>query len=132
MTEETAHLLLVDENAAVRRALVLRLTRAHDLQIIGDTGDLETALEIVNEQQPDVVILESKRRDGAALKFCQQVLEAPDPPTIVILTSFANEDERLSLKHLGIEHYLLKDIATDDLISLVHRLARKRIRTRAQ
>jgi DNA-binding NarL/FixJ family response regulator len=119
MNDESVRLLVVDDNAAVRRALVLRLTRANDLQIIGDTGDLEAAITIVREQRPDVMILESKRRDGAAFQFCQQVLEAPVPPRIVILTSFANEDERLSLRHLGIRHYLLKDIDTEELIRVV-------------
>jgi DNA-binding NarL/FixJ family response regulator len=127
MTKEPVRLLLVDENAAVRRALVLRLTRASDLRIIGDTGNLDTAMALVKEQQPDVVVLESKRRDGAALKFCQQVMKASSPPKIVVLTSFANEDERLSLLHLGIEQYLLKDIRTDELIRVVREQATSHI-----
>ena len=127
MNDGTVRLLMVDSNAAVRRALVLRLTRASDLRIIGDTGNLGTAMTVVREQDPDVVILESKRRDGAALKFCQQVLDRPTPPKIVILTSFANEDERLSLLHLGITHYLLKDIDTEELIRVVRQLAHRNI-----
>ena len=76
MKQEITRLLVVDENAAVRRALVLRLTRARELRIIGDTGDLDIATTIVNEQHPDVVIVESKRRDGQGLAFCQAILEA--------------------------------------------------------
>ncbi len=127
MTEQYVRLLVVDENAAVRRALVLRLTRARDLRIIGDTGSLENAVTMICEQQPDVVILESKRRDGAALRFCQQIQKMECRPAIVVLTSFANEDERLSFKHLGIEHYLLKDIDTEELIRVVRSLAHNEI-----
>jgi len=127
MTEQYVRLLVVDENAAVRRALVLRLTRARDLRIIGDTGSLENAATMIGEQQPDVVILESKRRDGAALRFCQQVQKMVSRPAIVVLTSFANEDERLSFKHLGIEHYLLKDIDTEEFIRVVRLLAHDEI-----
>lgn len=119
MNEQTVRLLLVDENAAVRRALVLRLSRARDLQIIGATGNLEAALASIQEQHPDVVILESKRRDGAALQFCRNVLDLELAPQIVILTSFASEDERLSLLHLNIDQYLLKDIDTEELIRVV-------------
>jgi DNA-binding NarL/FixJ family response regulator len=124
MKHEQVRLLLVDDNAAVRRALVLRLSRARDLQIIGATGDLEAAITTIKEQRPDVVILESKRRDGAALQFCREVLETVSPPGIVILTSFANEDERLSLDHLGLDQYLLKDIDTEELIRVVREQAR--------
>ncbi len=124
MTEQPVRLLLVDENAAVRRALVLRLSRARDLQIIGATGDLDVALTVIKEQQPDVIILESKRRDGAAFKFCRQVVNLTIPPSMVILTSFANEDERLSLCHLNITQYLLKDIDTEELIRVVREEAR--------
>ncbi|MBN2469357.1 MAG: response regulator transcription factor [Anaerolineae bacterium] len=127
MKEHTVRLLLVDENAAVRRALVLRLSRARDLQIVGATGNLETALASIQEQQPDVVILESKRRDGAALQFCRTVLDLKSPPQIVILTSFANEDERLSLLHLNIDQYLLKDIDTEELIRVVRDAAEQHV-----
>jgi DNA-binding NarL/FixJ family response regulator len=48
-------------------------------------------------------------------------------PAIVVLTSFANEDERLSFKHLGIEHYLLKDFDTEELIRVVRSLAHNEI-----
>lgn len=127
MNEQPVRLLLVDENAAVRRALVLRLSRARDLQIIGATGDLEAAVAAIEEQHPDVVILESKRRDGAALQFCRQVLDLSVSPGIVILTSFANEDERLSLQHLSIDQYLLKDIDTEELIRVVREEARRHV-----
>ena len=128
MNIDHVRLLVVDENAAVRRALVLRLARARDLRIIGDTGSLDNAVTLINEQQPDVVILESKRRDGAALNFCQQILKRSVPPAIVVLTSFANEDERLSLLHLGIEQYLLKDIDTEELIRVVHKLSHENVK----
>ena len=127
MNIDHVRLLVVDENAAVRRALVLRLARARDLRLIGDTGSLDNAVTLINEQQPDVVILESKRRDGAALKFCQQVLKRSVPPAIVVLTSFANEDERLSFLHLGIEQYLLKDIDTEELIRVVRKLSHQNV-----
>jgi DNA-binding NarL/FixJ family response regulator len=123
MKKEITRLLVVDDNAAVRRALVLRLTRARDIRIIGDTGDLDIANAIVIEQQPDVVIVESKRRDGQGLAFCQAILETRNAPKIAILTSFASEDERLSLLHLGIGQYLLKDIHTEELIRVVQALA---------
>jgi len=128
MNIDHVRLLVVDENAAVRRALVLRLARARDLRIIGDTGSLDNAVTLINEQQPDVVILESKRRDGAALNFCQQVLKRSVSPAIVVLTSFANEDERLSFLHLGIEQYLLKDIDTEELIRVVHKLSHENVK----
>ncbi|NPV66505.1 MAG: response regulator transcription factor [Anaerolineae bacterium] len=125
MKEDLVRLLLVDENAAVRRALVLRLSRAQDIQIIGATGSFEAAMTTLVEQHPDVLILESKRRDGGALKFCRQVLEMTLPPRIVILTSFPSEDERLSFAHLGINQYLLKDIDTEELIRVVRREAQQ-------
>lgn len=127
MKEQPVRLLLVDENAAVRRALVLRLSRARDLQIIGATGNLDAAISTIEEQHPDVVILESKRRDGAALQFCRRVLDLASSPGIVILTSFANEDERLSLLHLNIDQYLLKDIDTEELIRVVREEAHQHV-----
>lgn len=117
--EQPIRLFLVDENMAVRRALAVRLARAQDLEVIGDTGRVDAAWKVVKQQHPDVVILESKRRDGAALRFCEQVCSMSAPPKVIVLTSFANEDERLSLQHLGIQNYLLKDIGTEELLRVI-------------
>ncbi len=123
MNGHPVRLLVVDDNSAVRHALVMRLAGSPALEVVGDTGDAEVALNSVNQEHPDVVILESKLRNGAALRFCQQALKASPPPKIVVLTSFASDNEQLNLAHLGINHYLMKDIDTEELIRVIRSLA---------
>ncbi|MCZ7544683.1 MAG: response regulator transcription factor [Anaerolineae bacterium] len=118
--EDKIRLFIVDDNTAVRRALEARLSRVPDFELLGGEGDVNEALNHVGALKPDVLLVESKRRDGNGLRLCQQVLEMDDSPEIILLTSFIDEDEQLAAASLGLHRYVLKDIASSELICTIH------------
>lgn len=118
---EKIRLFIVDDNTAVRQALEARLSRAPEFELLGGVGSVEEALTQVDRLKPDILLVESKRRDGFGLKFCQLVLQMDHSPEIVVLTSFVDENEQLAAASLGVHHYVLKDIASSELIGEIHR-----------
>lgn len=119
-SREKIRLFIVDDNPAVRCALEARLRRVPDLELLGGEGNTDEALTQVRNLKPDVLLIESKRRDGRGLRFCQQVLQQDDSPEIIVLTSFIDETERLAAASLGVHRYVLKDIASPELIGEIH------------
>ena len=119
-------LLVVDDNMAVCHALEARLSRVPDFDLAGCVGNTDDALEKVQRLQPDVVLFESKRRDGMGLHFCQRVLEMDNSPEMIVLTSFLDDTERLVASSIGVHRYVLKDIATSALIQEIHDAYRER------
>lgn len=103
---------------AVQRALGDRLSREPELELVGNLSGhcAEDVIEWIHIFKPDVVLLESKRRDGYGLRLCQLVLELEQNPEIIVLTSFDDDDERLATQSLGVRHYLLKEIASPELL----------------
>ena len=112
----SARLYISDEHPTVRSALAERLSRDASLTVIGQSGDAETMLSEIRRDKPDVVLVEVKRTDGLGLEIIRQIANMPDPPCLVVLTSYASRWEEEAACRAGAIAYLLKDIDTGELI----------------
>jgi DNA-binding NarL/FixJ family response regulator len=118
----TARLYISDEHPTVRSALAERLSRDSTLTVIGQSGDAETMLCEIRKDKPDAVLIEVKRTDGLGLEIIRQIANMPDPPCLIVLTSYASHWEEDAACRAGATAYLLKDIDTGELIRHIHRL----------
>lgn len=111
-----ARVYIVDEHDPVRWALADRLGRAAGIKILGHSGNADEALSDIRRGQPDVVLIEVKRSDGLGLEVLRQVAEVPNPPKVLVLTSYPSEWEAEAATRAGAHTYLLKDIDPEELI----------------
>ena len=111
-----ARLYIVGEHDSVRSALADRLNRASELIVLGHSGDAKQVLQDIKIKEPDVVLVEVKRSDGMGLEIVRQIAALPDPPQLVILTSYPSEWEEEAATRAGATSYLLKDLDTEELI----------------
>ena len=118
----SARLYISDEHPTVRSALAERLSRDASLTVIGQSGDAETMLSEIRRDKPDVVLVEVKRTDGLGLEIIRQIANMPDPPCLVVLTSYASRWEEEAACRAGATAYLLKDIDTGELIRHIRQL----------
>ena len=118
----TTRLYISDEHPTVRSALAERLSRDSTLTVIGQSGDAETMLCEVRKNKPDVVLVEVKRTDGLGLEIIRQIANMPNPPCLIVLTSYASRWEEDAACRAGATAYLLKDIDTGELIRHIHQL----------
>lgn len=109
-------LLIIDEHEAVRRALVSRLQQTGELDVVGSTGSSEEGLWQVDVLRPNVVLLETKRSDGAGLEMCRRIVRSHPDTTVIVLTSYDDEDERQAAYMAGAARYILKDIDSAHLL----------------
>jgi NarL family two-component system response regulator LiaR len=116
-------LLIVDDHEDVREALESRLDAAPEIDVIGCTGCWETGLEEALEMRPDVVLLETKRADGQGLGALKCLVEGCPGADVIVLTSYADAEERATARSVGAVRYLLKDIDTAQLLSEIRSVA---------
>ena len=107
---------LIDDHAAVRQALLARLCATPGLHVVGETGEAEAGLLEVKTLRPDVVIVETKRADGRGLEIVSWIAQSGLGAKVVVLTSYPSEWERWAAHRAGAALYLLKDIASPDLV----------------
>ena len=118
-----ARILIVDDNGAARMALAEQLTAA-GYQVFESSNGIE-ALQVVAREQPDVVMTEVllPKMDGFTL--CRQLKSdlpsAGIPVVLLARTPPTREDESFALT-VGAEHYLVKPIPTQALLTLIGRL----------
>lgn len=117
-----AKLYIVDEHPGVRAALVERLGRAANLQVIGHGGEAGLVVHEIRSGQPDVVLLEVKRKDGMGLEILRQLASLPNAPHLAVLTSYPTKWEEQAAVRAGAECYLLKEIDSEELIKTIANL----------
>jgi len=116
--------LLVDDDALVRRGLRLLLDGAPHIEVVGEADDGRGVLAAVDRHHPDVVLMDIRmpQLDGIA---ATRVLRAqPSPPAVVVLTTFDADELVLRALQAGAAGFLLKDTPPAEIvraIDLVHR-----------
>lgn len=113
---ELTRLLIIDDHDDVREALKARLDATPDMKVIGCTGCWRTGLATALAQEPDVVLLETKRADGEGLEALGCLTARCTSADVLVLTSYADAEERAEARSQGAARYLLKDIDTKQLV----------------
>jgi two-component system response regulator DevR len=116
---DTIHLLIIDKNETVRLALETRLSSIPDLEITASVGSLSEAQLVLTRVKPDVVLIEPKNLDGEGIALIQSLTSRPQPPLVIVLTSYHDEDEEFAVSEMGIDCYLLKEIDSQALIDAI-------------
>ncbi len=117
--------VIADDHLMVRKGLRLMLEEAgEDIELLGDAADGTTAIALVEQLQPDVVVMDIRMpgMDGiAALKH----IHTTWPHIAVLLLTTYDEDE-LMLQGLqaGACGYMLKDMPLETLLSAIRAAAR--------
>ncbi len=121
-----SRILSVDDERDVTDLVEFHLTRAGFDVVTAATG--REALEAVNQQRPDLILLDLMLPDIDGFGVCEMLRRQPSTATIpiVILTAWATRDAR----HLGLElgalDYMTKPFSPKDLVERVRRLLNMR------
>ncbi|MBP1969268.1 NarL family two-component system response regulator YdfI [Virgibacillus natechei] len=112
-------ILIVDDHLVVREGLKLILETNEAFEVIDEAQNGKEAMEFIDKQKPDVILLDLKMPVVSGLETMQQLRQRDINIPIIILTTY-NEDE-LMIKgmKLGAKGYLLKDTNRDHLFRTI-------------
>ena len=111
--------LLVDDEALVRAGLRMILETTDDLAVVGEAEDGRAALDAVARHRPDVVLMDVRMPGLDGLSATAAIRARPDPPCVVVLTTFDTDDAVFRALEVGATGFLLKDTPPDDLLRAV-------------
>lgn len=115
--------LVVDDHALVRAALVHLLNAAADITVVGEAADGAEAVRLVSEppggRRPDVVLMDLSMPGMDGLTATREVLAIDAGVRIVGLTSFDDQARVLAMLDAGAIGYLVKDARADEITAAV-------------
>jgi DNA-binding NarL/FixJ family response regulator len=116
--------LVVDDQALFREALVTLLSARPEVEVVGEAGDGQQALEQAAALAPDVVLMDLHMPvlDGIATTRRLRV-EQPGV-RVLALTTFDDDEDVFAALRAGALGYLLKDVSSDRLVEAVLAAAR--------
>lgn len=111
--------VLVDDQALFRAGIRMLIDSQPDLEVVGEAADGAEALSVVRDARPDVVLMDIRMPVMDGLAATAALLADPDPPRIVMLTTFdLDEAAARAIRH-GASGFLLKDAEPEFLLAAI-------------
>jgi NarL family two-component system response regulator LiaR len=116
-------ILIVDDHNIVRRGLRVSLEDFDDIEVVGDTGDAREVADLCAKLNPHVVLMDivMPRMDGITTTLT--IGERFPAIKVVILTSFADEEDIQRVLKAGAISYLQKDVTSEELVAAIRKAA---------
>lgn len=114
--------VVADDQRIIRDGMRLMLSLVGDVEVVAVAGDGEEAVAAVAEHDPDVVLMDLRmpRCDGVA---ATRRVRAEHPRTqVVVLTTFAEDEEMLAALRAGARGYLTKDADAEEVVRALRRV----------
>ena len=116
--------LIVDDQALVRAGFRAILDAEPDIDVVGEAADGREALERARRLRPTVVLMDIRMPDVDGLEATRLLLRDPEPPRVLVLTTFDLDEYVYEAMKAGASGFLLKDVPRDQLIAGVRTVAR--------
>ncbi len=115
--------IVVDDQAIVREGLVTVLSLLPDIEVLGSAADGQAAVELVERELPDVVLMDLRMPVLGGLEATRLISAAHPGIGILILTTFADEASIVDVLQAGARGYLTKDADRAEVASAVRAVA---------
>ncbi len=114
--------VIVDDQNLCRCGLSELLGRCYDISVVGTTGTIE-GLRVLLREQPDLLIMDLRMKPLDGLTLLGQLRKEGCTTPVVMLTMSDSEADLTNAIRAGVRGYLLKDMAPDDVVDAIRRVA---------
>ncbi|MFD7459479.1 MULTISPECIES: response regulator transcription factor [unclassified Streptomyces] len=116
--------LLVDDEPLVRAGLRAVLEAQPDLEVVGEAADGAAVIPLVRRLRPDVVAMDVRMPLLDGIEATRAVLRTvPDPPKILVVTTFENDEYVYEALRAGADGFLLKRARPAEIVHAVRLVA---------
>lgn len=116
-------IVLIDDNRMVRLGIREQLVKATDFRVIGEAVSAAEGIELVDQVQPDLVLLDSRLPDRSGVEACR-LMVAREPARRVLLLGIQDDPAVVQEAIVaGAQGYLLKDAPVDMWLDAIRRVA---------
>jgi DNA-binding NarL/FixJ family response regulator len=110
---------LVDDHEIFRNGLKQLVNGEADMEVIGEAGDGETALQALSALSPDVIIMDIRMTGINGVETSQVILAQQPQSKIIFFSLYDNPDYIISALEMGASGYILKDTSNKIFLNAI-------------
>jgi DNA-binding NarL/FixJ family response regulator len=114
-------ILIVDDSASFRKGMRALLEIQADMEVIGEAPNGSKAMEMVEELQPDIILLDAQMPEMTGVAVARQVKRRWPQTKILLLTMYS--DYRSKAIEAGADAFVTKGIPPENMVSLIRGIA---------
>jgi len=122
---EPIRVILADDHPVMRMGIRNLLSRSPDINVIAEAGNGIEALKLVDELNPDVLVLDMEMPVMDGVEVARRLRTAHSPVKVLVLSAYNDRQYILSVLEQGAAGYLTKDEAPDTIVEAVRSVARE-------
>jgi DNA-binding NarL/FixJ family response regulator len=115
--------VVADDQAAVREGLVIMLDLLDDVEVVGQAADGDEAVRLVEERQPDVVLMDLRMPRCDGVTATGRIRTAHPSTQVVVLTTYSDEADIITALRAGALGFLTKDATRAQIAQAVRAAA---------
>lgn len=119
MLVRDVRVLIVDDEALVRRALTIFVDTAPSMCVVGEAQDGPSAVTQCRELQPDVVLMDLRMPGGDGLTAIRKLGEQVPGTRVIAVTTYSSDDAVIEALSAGAVGFLVKDTEPDQIVSAI-------------
>jgi len=115
--------LIVDDHPLFRSGLRQVIADDSRFELVGETGDGETALRLIQEKKPDVAVLDVNLPGLSGLEIARKLQTQRVPTRIIMLTMRKDEETCNYALDVGAKGFVLKESAAEEIVKAIAAVA---------
>jgi len=115
--------LIVDDDALVRAGLSMMLDGTGGITVAGEAADGDEVPAAADAHAPDVVLMDLRMPRVDGITATRRLRDRPNPPEVIVLTTFDFDENILHALRAGASGFLLKDTPPDQIVQAVRQVA---------
>ncbi|MFG1695039.1 response regulator [Nonomuraea sp. NPDC049309] len=119
----TLRVVIADDEDLIRTGLRIIIDSEPGMTVVGEASDGAEALAVVRRERPDVVLMDVRMPAVDGIRATERLLALDEPPKVLVVTTFENDDYVYDALRAGASGFLLKRTRPDDLVQAVRLVA---------
>ena len=111
--------LLAEDHVVVREGIRELIQREEDMEIVGEAGDGEEAVQLAEQLKPDIILMDIAMPKLNGIEATQRIKGSHPSISVLVLTAYDNEEFIFALLEAGAAGYLLKNVGSRELLNAI-------------
>ncbi|MFF5160114.1 response regulator [Streptomyces sp. NPDC000348] len=122
-TDRPIRVAVVDDQPLIRAGFSMVLAGQDDIEVVGEAENGADVLDLLEKVEADVVIMDIRMPVMDGIQATERLMRRDDPPGVLVLTTFDNDEDAFAALRAGAGGFLLKNAPATEVVNAIRVLA---------